>query len=134
MAWLAKNALGGLFLPPCNLLLVQLAGLALWRKKPRLSRALVVASCAGLAFCSMPATAVILVEAVEGDVVPLHLEDPGLVSQADAIVVLGGGRIVHSQEYGGQDAISAYIFSTASLNTPTATGQTPTFEVAWISL
>lgn len=36
--------------------------------------------------------------------------------------------------YGGQDAISAYIFSTASLNTPTATGQTPTFEVAWISL
>ena len=36
--------------------------------------------------------------------------------------------------YGGQDTVGGYIFTTAAVSTPTATGQAPTFELCWISL
>lgn len=36
--------------------------------------------------------------------------------------------------YGGQDAIGGWVYSTASVSTPTVTGEWPSMEVTWISL
>ena len=36
--------------------------------------------------------------------------------------------------YGGQDTVGGYIFTTASVNPPTAAGQRPGIEICWISL
>jgi hypothetical protein len=36
--------------------------------------------------------------------------------------------------YGGQDAISGYIYSAAALGVPTTNGQYPTIEAVWLSL
>ena len=106
MSWFAKNLIGGLFLPPCNFLLIQATGVLLWKRCPRLSRYLVVGSCAGLALFSMPAISGRFSQLVENAVPPLDLNDPGLASRADAIVVLGGGKNFASQDYGGRDTVS----------------------------
>lgn len=107
MPWLAKNFVGGLLLPPCNLLIAQAAGLFLWKRRPGLSRALITGSFVGFVLLCMPATAVLLVQGLERGLPPVDLNDPKLPQLADAIVVLGGGRSYNSQEYGGHDAVSS---------------------------
>ncbi len=96
MSWFATNLLAAFALPPLNLLLIGMAGLLLWRRRPRLARGLVTASLLLLWLCSTPFVA-------EG---MLHLLEPSpgvldpKAQPADAIIVLGGGTYFHAPEYG----------------------------------
>ncbi|HJV53342.1 MAG TPA: YdcF family protein [Noviherbaspirillum sp.] len=97
---IATKALSALLLPPLNLLLLCALGLLLRRRLPRLGVALSVLSLLLLALISTPAGALLLAT-------PLENRSAALTSAkntgAQAIVVLGGGRIWHAPEYGGRD-------------------------------
>jgi uncharacterized SAM-binding protein YcdF (DUF218 family) len=51
-----------------------------------------------------------MIARVEGRYPALRLDDPGLASRADAIVVLGAGRTFGAREYGGRDVVSSSGF------------------------
>lgn len=107
MHFFVKNLIGGLFLPPCNLLIVQAGGvLLLLRRRSRLGLAVVTLSTLGLAAVCSPAICGWFAMALERSVTPLDLDDPKLAERADAIVVLGGGKNVGSQDYGMRDMVS----------------------------
>lgn len=110
MVWIVKNVVGGLLLLPCNLLLAQCAGIAIWRRRPRLGRLIVSGTTAGLILCAMPGVSGVVMGLIERSTSAIRLEDPGLTTRADAIVVLGGGRILGAQEYSGQDTASSSSF------------------------
>lgn len=95
-----NSLIGTILLPPLNLILLTALGLWLTRKRPRLGVAI---SAAGLALLTIFSTGVgarLLAR-------PLENQNPPLASveqiKAQAIVVLGGGRILDAPEYGGQD-------------------------------
>lgn len=89
-----------LILPPGGLFLAIALGLLLWRRWPRLGRALAGAGLAVLAILSTAAGAGWLVAPLERMTAPLT--DPG-AAKADAIVVLAAGRLRQAPEYGGRD-------------------------------
>lgn len=96
MSWFAVNLVSAFLLPPLNLLLAALAGLAVIRSHPRTGRALLSGSLALLWLCSTPY--------FSGAALRL-LEDSSKVvdtqtQTADAIVVLGGGTYFNAPEYG----------------------------------
>ena len=84
---LLKTVLKALVLPPAGPLLVALAGLLWWRRRPRLGLALAAGGVLSLLALSLPAVAMLLLRAVE--------EAPALdwreAPSAQAIVILGGG-------------------------------------------
>ena len=94
-AWLATNFVAAFLLPPLNLLL--LGGLGLWLLKRRrsLGKALIGLSLGGLWVLSTPIIADALLDSLKPDPVALTGKE------ADAIVILGGGRNQASLEYGG---------------------------------
>lgn len=94
------KALSALLLPPLNLILLCAAGM-LWRRtRPRLGLALSAGALAALAVISTPAGALLFLTPLENRSTPLNAaRDAG----AQAIVVLGGGRIMNAPEYGGRD-------------------------------
>jgi uncharacterized SAM-binding protein YcdF (DUF218 family) len=106
LRWIVKNAVGGLFLFPCNCLLLLAVGWMLRRRSPRLAKVLAVGGFVGLAALSTTGLAVQLINRVELEVPPLDFEDPGLAHRADAIVVLGAGRTTEAQEYSRRDIVS----------------------------
>lgn len=89
-----------LLLPPVSPLLLSLAGLLLRRHWPRLGRGLAVAGLLILLVLSTRAGALLLVR-------PLEARYPALIEpvagDAQAIVVLGSGRLDLAPEYGGRD-------------------------------
>jgi len=89
------SLLVALALPPLNLLLIGLLGLLLVEFKLRLGRRLLVLSLGGLWLFSTPIVASKLMESL--------MPPPQVLTgkEADAIVILGGGRIKNSVEYGG---------------------------------
>lgn len=95
-----NTIIGTILLPPLNLIL--LTGLGLWlaRKRPRLGLGLSALALAMLTVLSTGVGARMLAR-------PLESQNPPLTStehiDAQAIVVLGGGRILDAPEYGGQD-------------------------------
>lgn len=94
------KAVSALLLPPLNLILLCALGLVLYRKRPRLGLWLSGFSLAALAVLSMPAGALLLLAPLENRNPPLaSVKDTG----AQAIVLLGGGRIRNAAEYGGRD-------------------------------
>lgn len=97
---IATKALSALLLPPLNLILLCAAGLWLRRSRPRLGLALGAGALATLVILSTPAGALLLLA-------PLENRNPPLASAqgtgAQAIVALGGGRMMRAQEYGGRD-------------------------------
>lgn len=101
MSWFLTNLISAFLLPPLNLLLLGMAGLLLWHKRPRLARILVSASLISLWLCSTPYFAEGAIHLLEGE--PKTL-DPR-TEPADAIVVLGAGTYFHPPEYGG-DTVS----------------------------
>lgn len=92
---------GAVLLPPLNLLLLCAAGLALRRRCPRLGNLLLAVGAALLLALSTRAGALLLVRPLEDRYPPLA--DPG---QAQAIVILGAGRLSQAPEYGRLDAAS----------------------------
>lgn len=91
-----------LLLPPGIIIVIALLGLILRLRWPTLGGTLVLLAILALFALSLPITARQLLAGLEADVKPL----PTSGWQADAIVVLGGGRLEATPEYGG-DTVSA---------------------------
>ena len=100
-SWLITNFIAAFLLPPMNLLLLGGAGIFLLKRKPRLGKGLVIASLVGLWLLSTP----IIAAKFLNSLVP----KPATLSgrEADAIIILGGGRFRNSVEYGG-DTVSQF--------------------------
>lgn len=97
-SWLITNFIAAFLLPPLNLLLVGGAGILLLRRRPRLGKGMLVFSLAMLWLLSTPIVAGRFLDSLMPPPAPLTGRE------ADAIVILGGGRIKNSVEYGGDTA------------------------------
>jgi uncharacterized SAM-binding protein YcdF (DUF218 family) len=97
---LATNVVSAFLLPPLNLILLCAVGLWMHRRWPRSGMMLSVAALMGLLVLSTGAGSSLLVEPLEQRYAPL--ESPKDAS-AQAIVVLGAGRLADAPEYGGRD-------------------------------
>lgn len=86
MSWLLTNIISVFLLPPLNLILIGLAGLLLMRRRPRFGKTLVAVSLALLYLLSTNLVSGYLINRLESSTPPATL------NQAEAIVVLGGGR------------------------------------------
>jgi uncharacterized SAM-binding protein YcdF (DUF218 family) len=94
-----------LILPPANLFLLIVIGLAIWRRWPRAGRIVAGSGLAALAFLSTNGGARLFVAPLENATAPLRAPER---AGAQAIVVLAAGRLQHAPEYGGRD-IPDYI-------------------------
>lgn len=104
---LLTKLLASLILPPGGIVVLLVAGLALRPLRPRLGMALVVAGTAALYLLSTGPVARALVEGLERHP---PLTAPALADwQAEALVVLGGGRREHAPELGGETVSPATL-------------------------
>lgn len=101
--WLLTNILASALLPPFSLVLVLVAALIIYRKRPRLAMSLIFLVALALYALSTPWVGGLLQKSLEIST-PVDLKAP---LQADAIVVLGGGRRTHAPEYGG-DTLNSF--------------------------
>lgn len=97
LSWLLTNALASLLLPPLSLLLLALFGAWLARRWRRVGLGLIAIAGVLLIALSMPAGSRLLVGPLEQRSLPVS--DP-MLSEARAIVVLGGGRRYFAPEEG----------------------------------
>jgi uncharacterized SAM-binding protein YcdF (DUF218 family) len=104
LEWLFTNLAAALLLPPLNgLVLIALGWLAMHRR-PRLARPLVGIGLILLWVQALPLAGNALLRTLEGK--PLDMVK---AKQAQAIVVLGGGRYRAAPEYGGDTASEATL-------------------------
>ncbi len=96
---LLTNLVASLLLPPLNGLLPTVLGWWLWRRRPDFARLLVLAGVLLIVIQSLPVVGTLLTRGLEAR--PLDLKR----ANAQAIVVLGGGRYREAPEYGG-DTVS----------------------------
>ena len=96
LSWLFNNLVAALLLPPLNGLLLLALGCLWWRRRPRLARSMVIVAATGLWLLATPAVGDAMLRTLEG--APVRADD---LRQAQAIVVLGGGRYREAPEYGG---------------------------------
>jgi uncharacterized SAM-binding protein YcdF (DUF218 family) len=96
-AWLATNLVATALLPPLVLVIPLAAGLIVHRTRPRLSMSLILIATTALYALSTPWVGGLLLKTLE--ISPPLGRDA--LESADAIVVLGGGRLTDSAEYGG---------------------------------
>jgi uncharacterized SAM-binding protein YcdF (DUF218 family) len=94
---LLKASVKALLLPPAGPLLLALIGLALWRVRPRLARALAATGVGALLLLSLPVVSSALLLAASDT----RVLDPVAARNAQAIVILGGGLRRNAPEYGG---------------------------------
>lgn len=94
-AWLLTNFIAEFMLPPLGLLVLGVSGLALLKRHARIGRALIAASLAMLWLLSTPIVADALLDSLKPPFVA------PAVGQAEAIVILAGGRTRGSLEYAG---------------------------------
>jgi uncharacterized SAM-binding protein YcdF (DUF218 family) len=99
-SWIFNTAIGALLLPPLNLILLCALGLWLRRRHPRAGLTLSIASLLLLVLISTRPGAMLFVAPLEKLNTPL-LSANG--TNAQAIVVLGGGRLGNAPEYDGRD-------------------------------
>ena len=95
-AWLVTNLVAAALLPPLLLVILLVAGLFFHRRRPRLAMSLILLSTTALYALSTPWVGGLLQKTLEISV-PVA---PAALQDADAIVVLGGGRRVDAAEYG----------------------------------
>ena len=101
-ALLATQLVSIALLPPLSLFILLVAGLILHRRHRRLAMSLILLSTAGLYALSTPWVGSVLQHSLEVS----EPVDAGALNSAQAIVVLGGGRIVGAAEYDG-DTLNA---------------------------
>ena len=91
--------IASLILPPGSIVILMLAGLLLWRRRPRLGITLVSSALVVFYVLSTAPGVVLLMKPLEHSVVatPEAIEAFG----PQAIVVLGAGRRNYAPEYGG---------------------------------
>lgn len=99
-SWVFNTVVGTVLLPPFNMILLSALGLLVARTRPRLGMAI-----SALALLGLTALSTGFVARQLGH--PLEERNPPLVSpkdlDAEAIVVLAGGRLPKAPEYGGAD-------------------------------
>ncbi|MDE1990055.1 MAG: YdcF family protein [Betaproteobacteria bacterium] len=100
--FLLKKILSALLLPPFGLVLLGLSGLWLSRRHRRAGLALAAFALTLLGTLSLPWVADALMHSLERDA---PVSRAGL-AQAQAIVILGGGRYPAAPEYGGADTVN----------------------------
>jgi len=91
-----------LVLPPGVNLFGMLIGVFFLRRTPRLRRVVVGGAFATLWLCCTPFVAACLAQSLES----FEALDVASIGDAEAIVVLGGGRYLDAAEYGGADTVS----------------------------
>ena len=94
-SWLITNLIAGLLLPPVSLLILGLIGLAILKRQRAIGRGLIAISLITIWLLSTPWIAGFLLDSLK----PAPTALTG--KEADAIVILGGGSIKDSIEYGG---------------------------------
>lgn len=97
---LLRGLLKNLFIPPTSLLLLLFIAWLGWRRWPRFSRALLGVSLLLLWVLSLPVVGGGLLGLLEAKYQPVTA-DPERLREAQAIVVLGGGRNPDAREYDG---------------------------------
>ena len=100
--WFITNLLAAFLLPPLSLILLMAWGLRLRKRRPGLARTLLGGGLAGLWLLSTPLIATSLLGSLMPPPRALN------ATQADAIVVLGGGRYKDALEYGGRDTLNHF--------------------------
>lgn len=101
----ATKLIALLLLPPGIIIVVALAGLLAQLRWPKLGAVIVALAFVSLAALTLPVTGQRLLMDLEREVVPLPPGDAG----AQAIVVLGGGRLYAAPEYAGDTVNSATL-------------------------
>jgi precorrin-6B methylase 2 len=91
--------IGELLLPPYSLGVMTLVGLLFLRTRPRLGRGLIAASVALLVVLSFPVVSYCAAGGAQQSASDVRAYVPGPYPQADAIVILGGGRRRFAVEY-----------------------------------
>jgi uncharacterized SAM-binding protein YcdF (DUF218 family) len=102
LAWLLTNGFAALLLPPFNGLLLIGAGWGFRRSRPRIARGLIGSGACLLFVLSLPLVGESLLRSLEPEPLDLHR-----AREAQAIVLLGGGRYLDAPEYGG-DTVGRY--------------------------
>lgn len=102
LSYLLTNGLAAILLPPFNCLLLIGIGWWFWHSRPQLARCLVGTGSLLLFFFSLPVVGDSLLYSLESE--PLDFK---MAREAQAIVVLGGGRYRDAPEYGG-DTVGRY--------------------------
>ncbi len=100
--WIASTLIATALLPPFSLVLLLACGLIVQRRHPRLGRSLIVLSTLALYALSTPWVGGVLLKSLEISA-PL---DPAAWQNAEAIVVLSGGKLIDAAEY-GSDTLNA---------------------------
>lgn len=98
-----KKLIASLLMPPVGMILLAALGLMLARRRPRFGRWVAGLALSGLLTLSWPPVAGVLADSLERHP-PLSAQ---ALSQAQAIVVLGGGIYPEAPEYEGQDSVSS---------------------------
>ena len=96
--FLIKKILSVLLSPPLAPLLLLLAGLLLLRRRPRFGRCLAWGGLVAAVLLSTPASVQLLLRPLEA----IPLPSPQALKNAQAIVILAGGRTKLAPEYGGE--------------------------------
>lgn len=94
-SWLITNAIAALLLPPTPFLILCLIGLGLLKRRRILGRALIISGLSAIWLLATPVVADFLLDSLK----PPPTSFTG--NEADAIVILGGGRIKDSVEFSG---------------------------------
>jgi uncharacterized SAM-binding protein YcdF (DUF218 family) len=105
MSWFITNFISAFLLLPLNLLMMAGLGLLLWHKRPVIARSLLGISFALLWVLSTPYVATSLLNSLENKPYIIGTDK----SQADAIVVLGGGTYFNAPEYDGDTVSKATL-------------------------
>jgi uncharacterized SAM-binding protein YcdF (DUF218 family) len=95
IAWLITNFIAAFLLPPLNLIVLGGLGLYFLQRRRNLGKWLIALSLGGLTVLSLPIVSGALLDALMPPLVKFN------GSEADAIVILGGGINPESLEYGG---------------------------------
>lgn len=105
MGFYLSKIIANFLLPPSSLVILLLVGLGVLKRNFTWGRRLIVASTAGLALLSLPVVSMSLMSLVEP--YPALSNKQIAQSNAQAIVILGGGRNYDAVEYGG-DTVSEF--------------------------
>ncbi len=107
-SWLLTNFAASLLLPPLNLIALCIAGFAVHRRWPRTGIVISVGALLTLVVLSTNAGARLIIAPLEALTRPVHMSQ---VANAQAIVILGGGRIKDAPEYAGQHIPNSYTLA-----------------------
>jgi uncharacterized SAM-binding protein YcdF (DUF218 family) len=106
--WLLTNIAASFLLPPLNLILLGAIGFFLRNRWPRAGNVLGFGALLILLGLSTQAGARLLIAPLEAQTRPLQ---SGKTVDAQAIIILGGGRMKNAPEYGGKDIPSLHTLA-----------------------